>query len=160
VIAEDVQKAIADFPQIQVELAAGRFEGAEEEQVDLRTQAGVSGSVWSNLNGFPKLTFFSLADLKIYGPGGAGDPAPAPADPTRYTCESNGGIESGISSLTCHLVVPWEEVNAALAASSEERTESPPPTFATATASANALTDKRGIVNDTAQGEMTGLGGK
>ena len=29
----------------------------------------------------------TLADLKIWGPAGAGDPAPAPADPVKYTCE-------------------------------------------------------------------------
>jgi hypothetical protein len=27
----------------------------------------------------------SLADLKIWGPDGAGDPAPAAADPVKYT---------------------------------------------------------------------------
>ncbi|ORY33717.1 Mechanosensitive ion channel-domain-containing protein [Naematelia encephala] len=70
----------------------------------------------------------TLADLKIWGPGGAGDPAPAPPDPTRYT------------------MVPWEEVNAA---PEPAKPESPPPTFATATAT--NLTDRHEVINDSSQ---------
>jgi len=36
-------------------------------------------------NRFRALIENSLAELKIWGPAGAGDPAPAPGDPTRYT---------------------------------------------------------------------------
>jgi hypothetical protein len=73
----------------------------------------------------------TLADLKIWGPAGAGDPAPGPADPARYT------------------LVPWEEVNRAA------KPESPPPTFQTATAiasNADRLTDRHEVVNDPSQG--------
>lgn len=49
-------------------------------------------------------------------------------------------------------VVPWEEVNAAATAAAQSKPESPPPTFATATATAALLTDRREVVNDTSQG--------
>ena len=52
-------------------------------------------------------------------------------------------------------VVPWEEVNAAAAAAAKP--ESPPPTFATATATASLLTDKREVINDSSQGERLHL---
>ena len=44
------------------------------------------------------------------------------------------------------LVVPWEEVN-----HTDVKPESPPPTFATATATASLLTDRREVINDTSQ---------
>jgi hypothetical protein len=91
-----------------------------------------------------------LADLKIYGPAGAGDPAPAPADPVKYTCELSAVLLDFRSDL---LVVPWEEVNAA-ATAAENKPDSPPPTFATATATAQLLTDRREIVNDSSQGRF------
>ncbi|WWC58465.1 uncharacterized protein I303_101007 [Kwoniella dejecticola CBS 10117] len=68
----------------------------------------------------------TLADLKVWGPAGAGNPDPDAAEPTQYT------------------LVPWEEVKGATA-----KPESPPPTFATATAVPN-LMDQRGVVNDAA----------
>ncbi|BEJ12039.1 hypothetical protein CspHIS471_0204990 [Cutaneotrichosporon sp. HIS471] len=56
-----------------------------------------------------------LADLQIWGPDDAGDPAPPPAEAIRYT------------------QVPWDEVREA-----EHATErSPPPSFSAATAGAN-----------------------
>lgn len=48
-------------------------------------------------------------------------------------------------------VIPWEEVNAA--ATTAPKPESPPPTFATATATASLLTDKREVINDSSQGK-------
>ncbi|WVQ97390.1 hypothetical protein IAU59_004502 [Kwoniella sp. CBS 9459] len=71
----------------------------------------------------------TLADLKIWGPAGAGNPSPDAADPTPYT------------------LVPWDEVKAAAAPA---KSESPPPTFASATAMPS-LTDKRAVVNDPSQ---------
>ncbi|WWC99777.1 hypothetical protein V866_006682 [Kwoniella sp. B9012] len=74
----------------------------------------------------------ALADLKIWGPAGAGNPEPDPAEPVQYT------------------LVPWEEVKAATAPASSSKPESPPPTFASATAVPN-LMDQRGVVNDSSQ---------
>ncbi|WWD17790.1 hypothetical protein CI109_102232 [Kwoniella shandongensis] len=73
----------------------------------------------------------TLADLKIWGPGGAGNPAPDPAEPTQYT------------------LVPWDEVKSQ-AAPAVPKSESPPPTFASATAIPN-LMDRRAAVNDPTQ---------
>ncbi|WVF70531.1 hypothetical protein IAT40_005322 [Kwoniella sp. CBS 6097] len=73
----------------------------------------------------------SLADLKIWGPAGAGNPSPDAADPTQYT------------------LVPWDEVKAA-AAPAPAKSESPPPTFASATAMPS-LMDHRAVVNDPSQ---------
>ncbi|KAL7424777.1 hypothetical protein Q5752_000461 [Cryptotrichosporon argae] len=70
----------------------------------------------------------SLAELKIYGPAGAGNPTPDPAEPTKYT------------------LVPYEEVRAA---EQPKKPSSPPPTFDAATAA--ALTDRREIINDPSQ---------
>ncbi|WRT64242.1 uncharacterized protein IL334_001173 [Kwoniella shivajii] len=70
----------------------------------------------------------TLADLKVWGPDGAGNPTPDPADPVQYT------------------LIPWEQLKDAAPAKSE----SPPPTFASATAMPN-LMDQRGVVNDTSQ---------
>ncbi|ORX36049.1 Mechanosensitive ion channel-domain-containing protein [Kockovaella imperatae] len=77
----------------------------------------------------------ALAETKIYGPAGAGDPSPAPAEPTKYT------------------LVPYEQVQAAEAAAASTATastgaESPPPTFDAATNTANNLTDRRELIND------------
>ncbi|WWC86347.1 uncharacterized protein L201_001220 [Kwoniella dendrophila CBS 6074] len=66
-----------------------------------------------------------LAELQVWGPAGAGNPDPDAADPVQYT------------------LVPWEEVKAATA-----KPESPPPTFASATALPH-LMDQRQVVNDT-----------
>ncbi|WVR05974.1 hypothetical protein IAU60_003002 [Kwoniella sp. DSM 27419] len=74
----------------------------------------------------------TLADLKIWGPAGAGNPTPDPADPTVYT------------------MLPYDEYKASTAAAVPAKPESPPPTFATATALPNLL-DRRGVVNDTSQ---------
>ena len=73
----------------------------------------------------------TLADLKIYGPGGAGDPAPPPADPTQYT------------------LVPWEEIKAK--EQSSVPSQSPPPTFQSATSTADLLIDRRNVINDDSQ---------
>ncbi|GAA5988936.1 hypothetical protein JCM11641_002920 [Rhodosporidiobolus odoratus] len=52
----------------------------------------------------------AMAELQIFGPGDAGDPAPAPADPTQYT------------------EVPWQEVKAkAEAAAAAAAAALPPP---------------------------------
>jgi hypothetical protein len=42
----------------------------------------------------------SLADLKIWGPDGAGDPAPAAADPVKYTRMSLNGF-NGLKVVRC-----------------------------------------------------------
>ncbi|BGP19258.1 hypothetical protein JCM10213_008223 [Rhodosporidiobolus nylandii] len=49
----------------------------------------------------------AMAELQIFGPGGAGDPSPAPADPTQYT------------------KVPWEEVKAKAEAAAAEAAAHP-----------------------------------
>lgn len=70
-----------------------------------------------------------LADCKIYGPAGAGDPNPDPADPIAYT------------------MVPYE----APAPVAAGHPESPPPDFLAATQGAEhgaALLDQRQVVND------------
>ncbi|GFZ43630.1 hypothetical protein JCM24511_01350 [Saitozyma sp. JCM 24511] len=72
----------------------------------------------------------TLMDLKIWGPAGAGDPAPPPPDPVQYT------------------LVPYEIASAA------PKSESPPPTFQSATAighTATSLTDRHEIINDSTQ---------
>ncbi|KAK8866012.1 hypothetical protein IAR55_001163 [Kwoniella newhampshirensis] len=74
----------------------------------------------------------TLADLKIWGPAGAGNPSPDPAEPTQYT------------------LVPWDEIRAQAAPAAAPKSESPPPTFATATAVPN-LTDHRTAINDPSQ---------
>ncbi|KAI5478657.1 hypothetical protein MNV49_004684 [Pseudohyphozyma bogoriensis] len=54
----------------------------------------------------------AMASLSIFGPAGAGDPSPAPADPTEYT------------------LIPWEEVSAkkeaAAAAAKQEKEDEKP----------------------------------
>ena len=50
-------------------------------------------------------------------------------------------------------VVPWEQVSQAALAAAQPKPESPPPTFASATAS--SLTDKREVINDSSQGEFS-----
>lgn len=55
--------------------------------MDLCAEDGVSGP-WLLVT-LVRSADASLADLKIFGPAGAGDPAPAPADPTRYTSRSH-----------------------------------------------------------------------
>ena len=56
--------------------------------MDLRVEDGVSRSF-----GMGHRADIRLADLKIFGPGGNGDPAPAVADPTRYTCEYSPAVQ-------------------------------------------------------------------
>ena len=90
-----------------------------------------------------------LADLKIWGPAGAGDPAPAAADPVKYTCKlfplHSSGHEADLK------VVPYENIVAAEAATANAGPSSPPPTFAAAT-TADGLMDRRNVVTDTSQG--------
>ncbi|WVW82398.1 hypothetical protein I302_104405 [Kwoniella bestiolae CBS 10118] len=75
----------------------------------------------------------ALADLKIWGPAGAGNPDPDAAEPVQYT------------------LVPWEQVKPPTPTTGgSSKPESPPPTFATATAVPN-LMDQRGVVNDASQ---------
>ncbi|RXK40282.1 serine/threonine protein kinase [Tremella mesenterica] len=71
----------------------------------------------------------TLKDLKIWGPGGAGDPSPPPPDPVKYT------------------LVPYEPTQPSV------QPESPPPTFQTATAAhhATSLTGRREVINDPSQ---------
>ncbi|OWZ32002.1 serine/threonine protein kinase [Cryptococcus neoformans var. grubii Br795] len=68
----------------------------------------------------------ALADLKIFGPDGAGNPSPEEAGPTQYT------------------LVPWEECRPRI---SEEST-APPPPFTSAAPSPPPLMDARAAVND------------
>ncbi|KAK4686237.1 mechanosensitive ion channel protein 4/5/6/7/8/9/10, partial [Tremellales sp. Uapishka_1] len=75
----------------------------------------------------------TMLELKIWGPAGAGDPAPPPPDAVRYT------------------LVPYEDV---MASSQPTSSGTPPPTFQTATAAAtnaSRLTDRREVINDSAQ---------
>lgn len=101
----------------------------------------------------------SLHDLKIWGPAGAGDPAPAPADPVRYTSMLYSLIQAWV--IADLLVIPWEEVNAAATAaaaattpsgSAPSKPESPPPTFHAATTAGVGLMDRRQVMNDTSAG--------
>lgn len=72
-----------------------------------------------------------MADCHVFGPAGAGNPTPPPADPVAYT------------------LVPYEPP---APGSSEDRSlESPPPDFLAATTGAEhgaALLDQREVVND------------
>ncbi|WVQ85247.1 hypothetical protein IAT38_007412 [Cryptococcus sp. DSM 104549] len=82
----------------------------------------------------------TLADLKIWGPAGAGNPSPDAAEPTQYT------------------LVPWDEAKP----KTTSNPESPPPAFTSATEMPN-LMDKRAAVNDPAgdiwdeQAELDGM---
>jgi len=113
--------------------------------VDLRIEDDVSGSLSHS-----EMTLHGdrLAELKIWGPAGAGDPAPSPPDPTRYTCSSHAETLRRCV-LTSDVVIPWEQI-AAAAAPPQQKPDSPPPTFATATAT--SLTDRQEVVNDSSQG--------
>lgn len=74
----------------------------------------------------------AMADCQIFGPAGAGNPAPAPADPIAYMQVPYGP--------------PYQQDN------NEGRSlESPPPDFAAATAGASqgaALMDRNEVIND------------
>lgn len=75
------------------------------------------------------MPWFSLADCHIYGPAGAGDPDPPPADPISYT------------------LVPY----VAPAPSSNEHPDTPPPDFLAATTGAEqgaALIDQNQVLHD------------
>lgn len=96
----------------------------------------------------------SLADLKIWGPAGAGDPAPAAADPVKYTCKLTLTTNRQDTEADW-IVVPYEDVLAAAEAApaATAGTNSPPPTFAAAT-TADGLMDSRNVVTDTSQGKL------
>lgn len=75
----------------------------------------------------------ALADCLIFGPGGAGDPAPAPADPIAY------------------MQVPYVAPTDNNSSSDAPGPESPPPDFAAATAGGSqgaALLDHNEVIND------------
>ncbi|KAJ9104747.1 hypothetical protein QFC19_003888 [Naganishia cerealis] len=74
----------------------------------------------------------ALKDCSIFGPGDAGNPSPPPADPVRY------------------MQVPFEALPAD--AADEDRIESPPPDFLSATQGAQAgaaLMDRDQVIHDT-----------
>lgn len=91
-----------------------------------------------------------MAELKIFGPAGAGDPAPAPADPIQYTCKFWSLLHEG--GTTDIVVVPYEQVVSAARPTSPAKSESPPPTFQAATKIGAGLMDRHAVLHDTSNG--------
>lgn len=85
----------------------------------------------------------AMAELEIYGPGGAGDPAPGAPDPVQYT------------------KVPWDEVKAKAAEAAKaadethEKAREHDPAFHRASTFAEHLVDEREIM-DEASGKGNG----
>lgn len=120
--------------------------------MDLRAQVDVSQPLYWHLvyRTMSRLISGSLADLKILGPDGAGNPSPPEADPVKYTRASL--LASGTCAWLIGSVVPYEQIVAAQsAAPAGTSPSSPPPTFAAAT-TADGLMDRRNVVTDTSQG--------